>query len=212
MAHGCTEPRENLLAYVESMDFGRDGLSEGDCQEITDHLEHCAVCQAEVEQIRANLQMIRETPSPRVPGNLDSLVSDAVRRGRARRLFLPVPTLAYVSLAVVLLAGTVFVLNRGTRVEEPTPTQTARLTRLLDEQQRWIIILSHTLKEETGSGREDLNQASHYVLARLDRSAQAFREAVQQGGLDPEMAPEYERTLRQQIELLKEFYFEVSSS
>ena len=209
MSHNCKQPREDLLAYVETSQTGLDGVSAEQCAEIDAHLEQCEACRNEVEQIKASLHSIREIPAPVVPRNLDLLVSDAIRRRRAKRSFFPVPSLAYACLALVLVSGTVLMLNRGAKVEDIVPTRTAQLKELVEEQQRWIIILSHTLKE---SEREELNQAGSYLLTRLDRSTQAFREGLEQGGLDPEMVPEYEQKLRQQINLLKEFYFQASSS
>jgi len=212
MTHNCKQPREDLLAYVETTEFGRDGVSAEECVEVAAHLEQCEVCTSEFEQIRASLQNIRETPSPEIPRNLGVLVSEAIRQRRARRSFFPVPALAYASLAVILLAATVFLWDRDAGEDVVVPARTAELSKLVEEQERWIIILAHTLEEADLANKENLNQASRYVLTRLDRSTRGLREGIEQGGLDPEMIPEYERTLNQHIDLLKEFYFQASSS
>lgn len=212
MTHNCKQPREDLLAYVETIEFGRDGVSAEQCTEVAAHLEQCEVCRTEVDQITASLHDISQAPSPEIPRDLGVLVAEGIQQRTAKRSFLPVPALAYPSLAVILFIATVFLWDRDAGEDVVVPTRTAELSKLLEEQERWIIILAHTLEEADLANKENLNQAGRYVLTRLDRSTRGLREGIEQGGLDPEMIPEYERTLNQHIDLLKEFYFQASSS
>ncbi|MFH1738907.1 MAG: hypothetical protein ABIH23_07845 [bacterium] len=212
MNPNCKKPRPDLLHYVEATTLGREGLSEEQCSEIATHMDKCDVCRSEVAQVQATLRAIGQSPSPEIPGNLAALVSDAIRSKKRRRTLFPGIVPAYASLAAILIGIVFFFFIYGAGKRTEPPSRTAQLNVLLEEQERWIIILANTLRETDSTDKEELNQAAGYVLSRLDRSTQAFREAAQRGGLDPELIPDYEERIRQQIDYLKEFYFEASSS
>ncbi len=212
MNETCKQPREDLLLFIEATEFNRDGASEEQCAEIAGHLEFCEICRAETDRIRADLFELHNSPTPPVPKNLHALIRNRIRESRKPPARYRIPAWAFASVAVVLIA-VVFSLPKEQPENRPAaPQETAELAKLLDEQERWIVILGSTLQDMKNPEHERLYEAGTYVVSRLDRTTDALRQAIHEGGLDPRMTSEYQQRVRQQIDLLKNIYFESSSS
>ncbi len=208
----CRQIRRELLSYVEATQLQRDGTTTYMQERVREHLRECPTCRAEMKQIAETLLTLRSAPGPPIPLQLSSLIWEKIELGEKRRFYFTAPRLVCASLTVLFVVAIIFFLRPTQPAEQQIAPSLVTIDRLLGEQERWVLILSHTLCEQAQPGREHLYEAGEYVLSRLDRSTKAFREAVQQGGLDPSLLPEYEEALRRQIRLLKEFYFQASSS
>ncbi len=213
MSGNCKKPREDLLLYVETTDLGRDGASPKLCEEIAQHLQTCETCREEARRIRANLDEIHSLRPLEVPADLNARIGRKIRERGRRAVLRPIPALTVAAVATVLIAVTVNLPTLHQPDVKPiSDTRNAQLAKLLDEQERWIIILGDTLQQLRDPEYGDVYEAGTYIVSRLDRSTDALREAIQEGGLSPKMTPLYEQQIRQQIDLLKDFYFESSSS